>query len=72
MSERLKRCPFCGGEAKAYMKHKEIGLTLWAECQKCGAKTTGYCPTDNLEDFEQCKALALKAWNRRVPENAEG
>lgn len=67
--EELKKCPFCGGEAKLFMNHKKItGLTLWCECQSCYAKTTGYCPKDDLESFEQCKELALKAWNRSIEE----
>lgn len=48
MSEQLKPCPFCGGEAKTYMKHKRIGLTLWVQCTKCNAETVGYCPKDDL------------------------
>ncbi len=69
MSEqKLKPCPFCGGEAKTYMKHKIIGLTLWVQCTKCNAETLGYCPKDDLESFEECKKLAIEAWNRRVYE----
>ena len=72
MNKILKPCPFCGGEAKVYMEHKKIGLTLWAECRECGAKTVGYCPKNDLESFERCKELAIEAWNRRVPENIDG
>lgn len=68
MSEQLKPCPFCGGEAKIYMEHKKIGLTLWGQCTKCYAKTSGYCPIDDLESFEKCKKLAITAWNRRTYE----
>ena len=53
MSEPLKPCPFCGGKAKIHMEHKRIG-------------TAGYCPKDDLESFEECKELAIKAWNRRT------
>lgn len=67
--ENIITMPICGGEAKLFMNHKKItGLTLWCECQSCYAKTTGYCPKDDLESFEQCKELALKAWNRRIEE----
>ncbi len=69
MNEIFEPCPFCGGKAKAYMAHREMELTLWVECQKCGAKTIGYYPNDDVEDFERCKELAIKAWNKRVSEN---
>lgn len=40
MSEQLKPCPFCGGEAKVFMEHnRETGLTLWCQCKNCYAKT---------------------------------
>lgn len=66
MNIQLEPCPFCGGEAKAYMFNKKSGLTLWCECRRCGAKTIGYLPKDDLEDFEKCKEAAIKAWNRRA------
>ncbi len=64
----LLPCPFCGGKAKIYMEHKKIGLTLWGECTECSAKTDGYRPKDDLESFEECKELAIAAWNRRAYE----
>ena len=66
MSEQLKPCPFCGGEAIAYMFNKKSGLTLWCECKICHAKTVGYLPEDDLDSFEQCKESAINAWNRRA------
>lgn len=43
MSEELKSCPFCGGEAiikTEYTSHFVIGC----ECSKCFAKTGKYAP----------------------------
>lgn len=66
MNIQLEPCPFCGGEAKIYMRHYKIGLKLWCECKICHAKTVGYLPEDDLDSFEQCKESSIKAWNRRV------
>lgn len=71
MSEELKPCPFCGGEAVIKEVNKNYGLTIWCQCPKCGAKTEGYCPNTNNEDktidnIENCKNRALEQWNRRA------
>lgn len=72
--EELKRCPFCGGEAKLKMECKhDVGWTIWCECTKCYAKSTGYCPELSKKDkalnnIDTCKNAAIKAWNRRVEE----
>lgn len=63
MSEiKLKRCPFCGGEAK--IKYCNYGSTVYIECDICGSRTadedvsTEYCARDEV----------IKVWNRRVEE----
>ena len=72
--EKLKKCPFCGGEAKIKMERKNnVGWTIWCECENCYAKAEGYCPSmqnaDNaLKNINTCKINAIKAWNRRVEE----
>lgn len=51
--EELKKCPFCGGEAKI------VGYSLfWIVCEECLAETAGFAT----------KEEAIKAWNRRVEE----
>jgi hypothetical protein len=40
MSEELKQCPFCGGEAKIKAATKSYSFTIWCAC-KCGARTEG-------------------------------
>ena len=70
--EELKKCPFCGGEAGVKMEYKHnIGWTIWCECKKCYAESSGYCPdlTNKniaLGNIEKSKKLAIEAWNRRV------
>lgn len=63
MTERLKRCPFCGGEAKTMptsgvFEDERFWLVL---CPKCYAKS---------RDFVT-KAEAAVAWNRRADEEEE-
>jgi Lar family restriction alleviation protein len=49
--EELKKCPFCGGEAKI------VGYSLfWIVCKECFAETDAF----------DTKIEAIKAWNRRV------
>lgn len=72
MSEELKPCPFCGGIGKVHAKKKDdIGLTIWCECEKCHAKTQGYCPNVEheecaLDNIEYGKNKAINSWNRRM------
>ena len=53
MSE-LKKCPFCGGEAKYYT---DCDMTQ-VQCAVCGATPSGWW--DEAED-------AAAEWNRRAP-----
>lgn len=71
-TEKLLPCPFCGGEVSIKARDKrDVGFTIWCECSKCHAETSGYCPDINNEDnsienIENCKQLAIQAWNKRV------
>lgn len=63
MSEELKPCPFCGGEA--YMEgdlvKKQDGFGFWfVACKNNCGVMLGYFPTDDK---------AIKAWNKRYNEN---
>ena len=52
---KLKRCPFCGGEAELDCDN---GFNNWfVKCKECGCKT----PTKIAE------YVAIEAWNTRVP-----
>ena len=61
MSE-LKRCPFCGGEARM---HKTAFLKYEVEvvCKNCGARTL----THSSASFSDANMNAIKAWNTRKP-----
>jgi len=65
MSEELKPCPFCGGEA--ILKRYVNGFNVWSEimCDRCGVRqdsiVVGYYNDDE----------AAEAWNRRAGEKNE-
>jgi Lar family restriction alleviation protein len=66
-SDRLKPCPFCGGDAE-WNQHEGDPLKLddpmtganWIECLKCGAST-------NLRYslMDDCRPVLAEQWNRR-------
>lgn len=60
MSDELKPCPFCGGEAKAF--YCEESGTLDVQCQQCGA-----IPFIGSRTSER-KTMAdvIAAWNARA------
>ena len=72
MNEKLKPCPFCGGECKIKAAETEyIGFTIWCECGNCHAQASGYCPDMKKEDtaianIDSCRNKAVEAWNRRA------
>lgn len=59
MTKELRRCPFCGGEAKL-LTHKECNTTYYGvHCE-----ITGCCSISTLYLSEE---QAIEAWNRRDP-----
>lgn len=60
MSEELRPCPFCGGEAHAALAAYASGATAHVVCNGCGAKVLGYGRGERgLRD-------AVESWNRRA------
>lgn len=51
--EKIKRCPFCGGEAKVVLSGWNYGI----ECTECAGSL--------LPVRYQSKESAIAAWNRR-------
>ena len=54
----LRKCPFCGGEARII---GSVGTVFWVKCKECGAETHG----------EITKQRATEMWNRRAGERDE-
>lgn len=55
MSE-LKRCPFCGGEAKVFNDRIVANNAYIVECTDCGCA---------IGEYSKTPELAIKAWNTR-------
>ncbi len=58
--EELKKCPFCGGEAKLNITRgfKREVIAAFVYCTKCGVGTLSYT----------LAKTAKEAWNRRAEE----
>jgi hypothetical protein len=80
MSEELKPCPFCGGDAKVGKFGDEAGCYAWVNCIKCGVQTKnflinpGRSPELN-KDWHKYTGYeleiigtnqAIAAWNKRT------
>ena len=60
MTNDLRPCPFCGGEAHAALAAYAGGATAHVVCDACGAKVYGYGRDERgLRD-------AVERWNRRA------
>ena len=59
--QKLRRCPFCGGEATIYEnRHENITYGYSVACDNCCATV-----------FADTEEEAIEAWNKRVGEVAE-
>lgn len=65
---KLKRCPFCGGEANLWENGGRYGYFAYCECSICSASsksfTIGRDLPDNWGDTNAAKR-AVDSWNRR-------
>ena len=58
--EKLKPCPFCGGEA--ILRQCQNGFNIWyrVRCKDCGIAQ------DSIGNGYYSESQAIEAWNRRV------
>lgn len=74
MSDELKPCPFCGGEAELVDISSGTGKAQFAVvCGACGASSKAYKPFGNYKrswhkeaSVIEAQEYTTKAWNRRV------
>ena len=60
MTEELKPCPFCGGEAYLHeCKSYVIPQSFLVMCNQCGVETKEFIGVNS-------KTRAIEAWNGRV------
>lgn len=79
--EKLKPCPFCGGEAEicSAFENKFFGKYWYVRCKTCYSRGSSmYESTKELEPNEEFKAIigawerAIEAWNRRANHDTTG
>ena len=59
MTEELKPCPFCGGEAYLHeFKSYVMPQSFWVMCNQCGIGTKEFIGFNG-------KTKAIKTWNKR-------
>lgn len=72
--EKLKPCPFCGGEGEIVSRKpcKTSKTRYYIQCKKCGCKTREFKTvfrSDNKwndADKEETICIAVFTWNKRV------
>ena len=59
--EKLKPCPFCGGEARINERLEPLhGMRYYPTCMN------KHCLGRNTAKYFEIKATAIAAWNRRT------
>lgn len=61
MAEKLKPCPFCGGEAEVF--EEKGGEVVSIACSKCGCGTAYMSGASSTEKKIE---IATQDWNRRA------
>lgn len=69
MSEKLKPCPFCGGEAE-YERFNNPKTWFTVRCSRCGCQTDGFCINHDDATAAENKAANAAVWNRRAQSKA--
>ena len=62
MTEKLKPCPFCGGQPIMATTYSNGIFTCVIECDCCYIRT----PAIGARDLDMAKDEAITAWNRRA------
>ena len=69
MTNELKPCPFCGGEAKLFYSPLNSPTEFWVKCKECGAggvKSVVHGQFNKQlsdSEIEYGKRVAIESWN---------
>ena len=65
-SDRLKPCPFCGGEAEMLTVPEDLPDVgaMFVQCSKCMASSALVYPL-----MDDVRSLLMERWNKRVTHN---
>ena len=64
--DRLKPCPFCGGEA--LLSHDQAGIgASYVRCEKCWLESIRFIRSFEIASDDR----AVEYWNRRVNDEAD-
>ena len=71
MTEDLKPCPFCGGEARLASDYDDFDAYI--ECRQCGGRVRG-ANKDSIgtENMQAVKEAAITAWDMRADTHPKG
>ena len=71
--DKLKPCPFCGGEAKTIVDYDTVGsgkflMSAFVECTVCGIyqRIRFDASKKQFSDFTDAFDRAISLWNQRV------
>ena len=76
MSEKLERCPFCGGEVNFWTRQAQAEdyQALIIDCEVCPANMEEWVykyDKNFTENFEKKKAEMFELWNKRIERTAK-
>ena len=64
--DRLKPCPFCGGDALLSHDYEGIGSS-YVRCRKCGVESIRFIKSFEIASDDR----AVEYWNRRADDEAD-
>lgn len=69
MELKIKKCPFCNGDAELYSANGKYGYFSFVQCTFCGSQGKTYSLGKEREEnwADSLSAInAIKAWNTRI------
>lgn len=70
MSEKLEKCPFCGGEASIARSIDRVEHDEWVASINCDSCDVSLTPWYTSTSQGEAVSAAISAWNRRELESA--